>query len=923
MIKKAFHILVLISVVMSWLSPIHQSASPAIAQGYSARDRAQLLLDLMSVEERVGQVFLVTFTGNQVEEGNQVWDLVVNQHVGGVVLRSDNNNFVGPENTLPELQQLISDLQKTRYDTSSAANYLRTYNPLLIGISQTENLLPTDQILNGITALPSEMTIGATWNTGYAEEAGLILGEELNALGINLFFGPSLDVLDSIQTDAGEKLGVTTFGGDPYWVGKMGQAYIKGLHEGGQYKVAVVPSHFPGIGNSDRLPEQEIATVRKSMEQLKEIELAPFFAITNLDQKRSQIADGLLLTHTRYQGLQGNILPSTKPVSFDANAMEELLTLPQLKPWRENGGLIISDDLGSEAIHRFADPLGTGYDARQVARSVLMAGNDLLYLGNIVASGDADSYSTTVRTIEYFVQKYKEDSAFQLRVNQAALNVLTLKMSLYPSLGEKEVLPDPDRLEVIGQKQDLVEDIVQDAVTLVSPESKDLVTVLPNRPDSNDRIVIISESTTFTQCEKCDVQTVFPGASLLDTLIRLYGSGSGDPIQSTRINAYSYDTLRLILEQVEGTQEVQVVLNSATWIIFAFTDFDRSQQDVSTFKRLFDERPDLVRNKKIIGMSFCEPYFLDATDISKLSAYYAFYTRIPAVYPVAARVLLQELIPTGKLPVSVPGIGFDLHLVTSPDPDQLIPLTIEAPIDQGTPVSTPPTGYSQPLLYKAGDTVPVKAGLIVDQNGNPVPDGTKVSFIIDTRSTSGSVEQLEAETVDGYARVMYVIPSIGSLELRVTAPPALTSQILRLDITDAGGIITSFEPTPVITAENEPTPTDIPPTPTPAPLLVRSHGEGKLAFPDWILATALIFGACFLFTRVSNPYLSGKWRLNIILFMGGGGYLAYLYLALGLPGAQSIINQNGTLFTLLCVCGGLLIGLGMGWLLYRTRKEQR
>jgi len=136
-IKKAFHILVLISVVMSWLSPIHQSASPAIAQGYSARDRAQLLLDLMSVEERVGQVFLVTFNGNRVEEGNQVWDLVVNQHVGGVVLRSDNNNFVGPENALPELQQLISDLQKTRYDTSSAANYLRTYNPLLIGISQT------------------------------------------------------------------------------------------------------------------------------------------------------------------------------------------------------------------------------------------------------------------------------------------------------------------------------------------------------------------------------------------------------------------------------------------------------------------------------------------------------------------------------------------------------------------------------------------------------------------------------------------------------------------------------------------------------------------------------------------------------------------------------------------------------------------
>ena len=86
-LKRAFHILVLISMLMSWLSPIRQRPSPVSAQGYSARDRAQLLLDRMSVEERVGQVFLVTFNGNSVEEGSQVWDLVVNRHVGGVVLR--------------------------------------------------------------------------------------------------------------------------------------------------------------------------------------------------------------------------------------------------------------------------------------------------------------------------------------------------------------------------------------------------------------------------------------------------------------------------------------------------------------------------------------------------------------------------------------------------------------------------------------------------------------------------------------------------------------------------------------------------------------------------------------------------------------------------------------------------------------------
>lgn len=323
-------------------------------------------------------------------------------------------------------------------------------------------------------------------------------------------------------------------------------------------------------------------------------------------------------------------------------------------------------------------------------------------------------------------------------------------------------------------------------------------------------------------------------------------------------------------------------------------------------------------------MTFSEPYYLDATDISKFAAYYAFYSKIPDSYDVAARVLLQELIPTGHLPVSVSGIGYDLTTETSPDPNQIIPLIIEAPIEEGTPVSTPPTGYSQPLLYKAGDTIPVKAGEIVDHNGNPVPDGTQVRFVIDTRSTSGTVEQLEAETVDGFARVMYVIPSKGSLELRVTADPALTSQILRLDITDAGGVITSFEPTIVVEEIGESTPTEIPPTPTPEKLIVQQHRQGKLAFPDWLLANLLIFGFCFLFNRVSYKDLRKKWEFITILLMGLGGNLAYLYLAFGLPGSKVPISDKGTVYVSIIVTVGILLGLGVGLLFYwvKNRKEK-
>lgn len=886
------------------------------------QERAQRILQEMSVEERVGQVFLVSFTGSYFEGNVQIQQLIRDYHVGGVVLRSENDNFSGPENTLARLQQMTSDLQSANLAAAQENNVL-SYTPLLIGISQEGDLDSGDSILNGMSYLPNQMTIGATWDPALAESTGRILGSELSALGINLLFGPSLDVLDVVSPYSGTDLGTGSFGGSPYWVGRMGQAYIKGIHNGSENKVAVIATHFPGIGSSDRQPEEEIATVRKSLELLKQVELAPFFAVTDLGLEESQVTDGLLLSHTRYQGFQGNILTSTKPVSFDANALETIMELPELSPWRENGGVIVSDDLGSEAVRKFVDPLGTGYDARQVARTALMAGNDMLYMGNIVASGDPDSTTTVMRTINYFVQKYQEDSVFRIRVDQAATKIIALKLALFPSFSEADVLPVSEALESIGQQQDGVTDIVQAAVTLISPGSTDLATVLPNPPEISDHIVILTDTITYAQCSTCTTQSLSPGESIFSSLIRLYGSGSGDPIQSSNLNTISYERVRLLLEKAEGVEEVQILLNSADWIIFTFTSLENDQLDTTVFRRLFNERQDLVRNKKIIGMAFSEPYNLDATDISKFAAYYSFYTKIPPVYDLASRVLMQELTPTGTLPVSMQGIGYDLATVTSPDPNQIIPLIIEAPIELNIPVSTPPTGYSQPLLYQAGDTIPVKAGLILDHNGNPVPDGTKVNFIIDTMATGGTVEQLQADTVDGYARVMYVIPSIGSLELRATADPAKTSQILRLDISDAGGVVTSFEPTAETTSEAEPTPTEMVPIPTPQSPSESRHKEGKTTFGDWLVVNVVILGISALLGVLTQKRMGKYYNLISILAMGVGGYLAYLYLAFGLPGSKQPIETQGTTyilgFTLCGMVAGFAAALIYNWL--KSLKE--
>jgi len=111
---------------------------------------------------------------------------------------------------------------------------------------------------------------------------GRCSGQELSALGINFLLGPSLDVLDLPKIEITSNLGTRTFGGDPFWVGEMGRAYIRGVHQGSNGKLAVAAKHFPGYGGSDRLPEEEVATVRKSLDELKSFDLAPFFALPEM-----------------------------------------------------------------------------------------------------------------------------------------------------------------------------------------------------------------------------------------------------------------------------------------------------------------------------------------------------------------------------------------------------------------------------------------------------------------------------------------------------------------------------------------------------------------------------------------------------------------------------------------------------------------
>src|SRR5581483_10466270 len=362
--------------------------------------------------------------------------------------------------------QLTQSLQQIEWDASSAGQ--SNYAPLFIGISQDGDGASGDQILNGLTPLPSEMAIGASWSSNLANQVGAV------------------------------------FGGDPYWVSVMGSAYISGLHSGSGNRLFVVAKHFPGRGSADRPSEEEVPTVRKSLDELKQIELSPFFSVTGSASPNST-ADGLLVSHIRYQGFQGNIRATTRPVSFDPQALSAILSLPQFSTWQDNGGLIVSDDLGTHAVRQFYSASGS-FSARAVARDAFVAGNDLLYLGNLQGNDAPDNYSTIIQILDFFSQKYREDPAFAQRVDSSVLRILSAKSRLFGPFDIHTVHSSSAMLDTLGQSEEVTFNVARRAATLISPEPQDLATLLPSPPQLRDRLIFFTDSSVVHQCNGCPDQ---------------------------------------------------------------------------------------------------------------------------------------------------------------------------------------------------------------------------------------------------------------------------------------------------------------------------------------------------------------------------------------------------------------------------------
>lgn len=913
MIRRGISIILAAMVILSSAIPILS----ANAQG-SPEDEARDLLTRMTPEEKVGQLFLVSFQGTNIEPESNIYDLIARHHIGGVLLLAANNNFTAPPMTISDANRLVSGLQEIEWnnslktqpeDLSGAQKVDQSYIPLFVGLQQPGDGLPNDQILYGMSSIAPEMAIGATWDPVVAEQTGAILGEELSALGFNLYFGPTLDVLSSPNPSKQGDPGTLVFGGDPFWVGTLGQSYIEGLHSGSSGRIAVIAQNFPGRGEADRPPEEEVSTVRKSLEQLKQIELAPFFAVTGNAPSADMTADGLLVSHIRYQGFQGNIRATTRPVSFDSQALGLIMNLEPFGTWRQSGGIIVSDSLGSRAVSHFYDPTGRNFSSLIVTRDAFLAGNDLLNMGGIVSTGDENNYETIIKTLAFFAQKYREDTTFAQRVDESVLRLLTLKFKLYGTFSLSSII-SPIGINSIGFGGLDTISIARQSATLISPNSSDLNIVLPDPPAYRDRIVFITDNRIGQQCSTCPDLPYLATDALSATVLRLYGPQGGDQIVGSRLSSYTLDDIAEILPGGKGNSDLENYLRLADWVVFATLDLDENEPHTQILNRFLSERADLLREKRVVLFSFDAPYYLDATDISKLTAFYGMYGKSQPFLDAAARLLFKEINPNGRLPVSVPGIGYDLISATMPAPGQLIQLYLDLP-----PAPTPEAGITpEPTpvpLFSEGSSISVRTGIIIDNNGNPVPDETVVTF---TETVEGGlIQQLQSETIGGIAAASFRLDKPGLVEIKAASEPAVTSVVLRIDVTPGQAVaVTVIAPTPIVTVVNTPSPQ---PTATQVQgVIVDFTRDGFPLLPSWLVAMvilAITAGILFFsFSQIRSAQWALRWTACAIL----GGLVAYNYAALGFAGSKSLIEEMGFNAILLLMILGLGLGLVGAWL---------
>ena len=248
----------------------------------------------------------------------------------------------------------------------------------------------------GLANAPGASVLGGSRDTGAARGVGVDLAAEAADRGINIVFGPVLDIYDS--TSYYPSLLTRSYGSDGELVAAMGLAVADGMMEGG---VLPVVKHFPGYGSVARDPNTGYPVMQGDSTSLA-MAMFPF------DEAVQQGIPGILVGHTAIPFLsdaQEGIEPE-RPASLSPTVVSGIF-----RDVLEYEGVVIADDLSADRVIRDRGIATAAVEA-------LAAGCDAL----ILLSADPDLVSEVCRAIEAAVES-GDLSRKQLDRSKARLDV--------------------------------------------------------------------------------------------------------------------------------------------------------------------------------------------------------------------------------------------------------------------------------------------------------------------------------------------------------------------------------------------------------------------------------------------------------------------------------------------------------------------
>ncbi|MEO3859289.1 beta-N-acetylhexosaminidase [Acrocarpospora sp. B8E8] len=377
-------------------SPSAALSSPSITPTESeATSRISAAIQRMTVEEKVGQLFMPVLYGSRADAPHQEnqarfgvgtpAQVIKKFHLGGMILFPGTGNIVDAK----QLAQLTAGLRAASPDV-----------PFLIGVDQENGLV--SRLGDLVTKLPGAQTLGETGNPANARAAAKITGTELRALGISMDFAPVADVNVNPKNPV---IGPRAYGSDPDLVADMVSAAVKGFHDSG---IAATAKHFPGHGDTATDSHTALPVIRHTRAEWERLDAPPFRAAITSG------VDAIMTAHILMPRLDSSGDPATLSKKILTGLLRNELGFK---------GVISTDALNMEGVR-------AKYGDSEVAVRAILAGADILLMPPDLPT----AYEAILTAIN-------SGRISQTRLNQSVRRILKLKSDR--SLHTKNFFPPP------------------------------------------------------------------------------------------------------------------------------------------------------------------------------------------------------------------------------------------------------------------------------------------------------------------------------------------------------------------------------------------------------------------------------------------------------------------------------------------------